>query len=158
MQVTLNQTEQRIATWVAKCRYQSNREKGVKNRKVSDEDWFIIDRQGIASEMAFCKLFNIYPDFSTEIRSGGHDCILHNGETVDVKSTVYPNGKLLVSKSKKEIDNGASVYVLMIGTYPTYKFAGWAYKEDVFREECIEDFAGKGETYVMRQEYIRINL
>ena len=43
-----------------------------------------------------------------------------NWETVDVKNTVYPNGKLLVRTGKEE--KYVDIYALMIGTFPDFVF------------------------------------
>ena len=62
MVVTLNDAEQRLARYLARQRYESNRNQGVTNNRVGPQSDEVTDLEGIAAEIAFCKLFNVYPD------------------------------------------------------------------------------------------------
>ena len=148
--ITLNLTERRLAEFIAKCRYETSRKRGFKNLKVSNEKVEITELEGIASELAFCKYMNVYPDL--EIKVSDWDCVLPNGEKVDIKTTMYSTGKLLahLNKKGKKID----VFVLALGKFPTYRFAGYALTADLIRDERITDL-GYGPTYAMMQADLR---
>jgi hypothetical protein len=71
------------------------------------------------------------------------------GKKIDVKTTKYQNGKLLAVLKKKEEDT--DVYVLMLGEFPTYRYAGWAWASELIDERNIKNL-GYGPTYVMEQD------
>lgn len=147
MRITLNESEQRIARWLAKQRYANNRKNNVEDRKVGPQSNEFTDLNGIGAELAFCKMLNIYPDLSVCPRSGGHDCISPKGYKIDVKSTKYENGRLLAMLGKED----AEVYVLVVGEFPTYRWVGWARADELICEENIIDL-GHGDTYALPQE------
>ena len=63
--IELNDGEQEICKIIAKLRYKNNRDNNVKNSKVGDQSDELTDLEGIGGEMAFCKMVNSYPDFSS---------------------------------------------------------------------------------------------
>ena len=71
--VSLTANEQRIVEWIAKMRQATNVAAGVRNYRMSTEADLTLHRQGFAGELAFCKLFNTYPEFDTHARRGGYD-------------------------------------------------------------------------------------
>jgi len=103
----------------------------------------------VGAEIAFCKLYNIYPDLTITHRSGGYDCITCSGAKVDVKATIYFSGKLLAVINKHKSD--ADIYVLMVGKFPTYTWVGWAKAGDLLSDENIIDL-GYGPTYALSQD------
>ena len=76
------------------------------------------------------------------------DAILKDVTTVDVKNTTYPNGKLLVrtGKESKLVD----IYALVIGTFPVFKFSGWASYKDIIQPKRIVNL-GMGDSYCLPQ-------
>lgn len=112
MEVTLNIAEIKLAEYLAKVRYASNRAAGVVDTKIGYQDTVYTDLNGMGGELAFCKLRGIYPDTSTEPRSGGYDCIDQFGSTFDIKTTKYPNGRLLVDP--KKVNANVQYYVLIL--------------------------------------------
>lgn len=156
-QITLCETEVRISKHIARERNSIARKGGVTNAKlgtISDEQ---MDLEGAASEMAFCKLFNAFPDFSIYVRSskaGGDqngDCTLSNGYTVDVKTTTRENGRLLAPRWKKP---GVTLYALMVGTCPTYTFKGFARGTELLQESNLLDL-GRGPGYALEQKSLK---
>jgi hypothetical protein len=147
MTITLNEAEQKLATYLAKQRHSNNRERGVTDRRVGPQSSHETDLQGIGAEIAFCRIINVYPD--TDV---GHtplaDCVTINGHTVDVKATKHQNGHLLVAKWKDP--QGVHAYALMVGEFPTYRMAGMAPSYEVFRPDRIKNF-GHGEGYAVGQ-------
>ena len=153
-QVSLSPEEQKIALWVAKQRYASNRSAGVVNARVGDQSDELTDLEGFAGEMAFCKLLNLYPDMSIEPQTGTFDCETAKGTTIDVKTTKYERGHLIVGKKKEGC--GTQVYALMVGSFPQYQFRGWVYNEDIFREEWWNEDHYKMPQSALRQELFNI--
>ena len=147
MEVTLSPEEQKYARFLAKKRYEYAREQGKVNVRKGPQSDEVTDLEGIAGEMAYCKIFNVYPDFQTNVIPKA-DCILHNGLTVDIKTTKYAKGHLIAAKWKGD---GVDLYALMVGTFPTYKFVGLATKQELLAKENITNF-GRGDLYALPQE------
>lgn len=147
---TLCAAEQRIVKWVASQRQSSN---GLtREQKQGPQGDDVTDLNGFAGEMAFCKVANIYPDFSVAPRKGGHDCLFH-GWRLDVKTTEYDDGDLLVRVTKSP--SACDGYVLMVGSFPgPYRVAGWTLASEVCRADRLGD-KGHGPTYVMSQRQLR---
>ena len=106
---------------------------------------------GFGAELVFCRLCGVEFDSSTnqkESHFNKEDAILKDGTTVDVKNTTYPNGKLLVrtGKESKLVD----IYALVIGTFPVFKFSGWASYKDIIQPKRIVNL-GMGDSYCLPQ-------
>jgi len=137
--ITLSESEQRICGYIAHRRTSNNRLEEVSDVKVGNISHEIMDLEGFAAEFAFCKLFNIFPDFYIGVTSSKKgndkgDAVLFNGMTVDVKSTTLPHGKLLVVPWKKRID----LFALMTGTFPTYTFKGFMDYDETMKKSRLE--------------------
>ncbi len=148
VKVLLNEAEQRIALWVAKKRMSENKSANVVDRKMGPQDDEDANRNGFGAELAFCKMFNVYPDFSTQPRSGSSDCERF-GQSVDVKSTTYPNGRLVAIPRKKEL--ASDMYALLVCVWPEYTFVGFASAAELLSEKRLTDL-GHGPTYAMNQD------
>jgi hypothetical protein len=74
---------------------------------------------------------------------------LNNGLSVDVKTTVYDNGRLAIrlGKEAKKVD----LYALMTGNFPTFKFAGWKEYDVIIDKKLLLDL-GWGAAYCLPQE------
>lgn len=146
--ITLNDIDQRLARCMAAERAKSCAERRAADCKVGPQDGKITTLDGCGAEVAFDKLHNIYPD--TEIGvTPIHDATMHNGMRVDVKQTTYPDGHLIAFKGKK--DKPADFYALMIGKFPTYRYAGLMSGDEFIRDGRLTDF-GYGPTYAARQD------
>jgi hypothetical protein len=150
MIVELTNVEQRLARFLAKARHDNARSQGVKNSKMGDQSDEETDLEGVAAEIAFCRLFNVYPDLQLDIRPV-EDCVLSNGRSVDVKSTTYTNGRLLVVRWKKpDVD----LFALMVGQFPKYRYVGSMSAEELLREHRLKDL-GHGEGYMADQKELQ---
>ena len=132
--VTLTDTEVLIAEIVGKERKRKNGEVGI-----CSDDWTGQgkERQEInafGAEMAFCKFIGVYPDFSTDPRSGGSDCE-YNGCTYDVKHTPRLDGNLIVDIDKEL--GMSDFYVLVRGDMPTYEVVGWVHEAHIIKKNMI---------------------
>jgi len=148
--VVLSTFEQRICKGTARVKYESNREHGITDKKVGSQSNEFTDLEGFAAEFAFCKLFNIFPDFSMEARgtsSDTGDAILTCGLRVDIKATKYSTGRLLAAHWK---GSNIDFYVLMVGEFPRYTYRGMMSREELHKPERLGDL-GYGATYMARQ-------
>lgn len=143
--VVLCDAEQRLAKYVAKRKQAECDEAGVLDRRISNRD---IHLEGFGAELALAKVFNIYPDMTTHVRSVSTDTdrgdlILPCGLTVDVKASPTPTLIVFVHK----VTTPTSIYCLMCGTFPEYTFYGFITKGTLFSEQNIADL-GRGPRYV----------
>ena len=149
--ITLDATEVVIAQMLAAMRFTVARMAGVVNRRIGDQSDYQTDLEGMASELAFCKAFNYWPDLTVGPRKGGWDVEGRGGEKIDVKVTKYEEGKLLATLKKRPED--ADYYVLMVGECPEYRLAGYASAGELLKAENITDL-GHGKGYAMQQDQL----
>ncbi len=116
----LNETEGMIIKMMAQSRIAHNRKHNYKDTLYLDKDPTLAEINYLGAEFAFCKQFNIYPDLD-HLQPKEYDCIF-NGYTVDVKHTERPHGRLIVKN--KKWTKIPDYFVLMIGTFPEYQYAG----------------------------------
>lgn len=136
MIVELTPTEIQLCTDLANLRKETNR-KVQPNDRVErfglDADY--VEREGVLSELAFCKLVNSYPN---EVFSIGHrsaskgeddgDATV-NGLCIDVKATKHQKGQLVSFRKNPAID----LIVLMIGENGYYRLAGGIWSQDMYQ-------------------------
>ena len=77
------------------------------------------------------------------------DCIW-NGLVIDVKTTVYPEGKLLCVKWKHQ--HLIDYYALMTGVFPHYYYRGVMSAKELHRPERLRDFGHRSPAYSADQE------
>ena len=113
---------------------------------------------GFGAELTFCRLCGVEFDSSydkTENHFNNADAILWNGLTVDVKTTTYQSGKLLIRPGKE--DSKVDLYALMIGTFPMFRFAGWIEYENIINDKLLVDL-GWGPGYCLPQHELNKTL
>lgn len=151
--ISLNTAERKLAYFVARNRNRRNRVLNVVNLKVSERDGVTIDLEGVAGELAFCKMFNLYPDLDTDRMPPypEFDAVLRDGWTVDVKTTRYVDGKLLVDVRKGRKVEGVDFYCLMVGEFPgPYVFRGFMARFVLVKPGRVRVMRGH-EAYVAEQ-------
>lgn len=94
------------------------------------------DLEGVGSELAFCKLSNVYPDMETSSMNP-HDCHSRVGAAIDVKSTKYAGGRLLAVRWKDV--SKVDLFALMVGKFPEYRLAGFMRAADLVKAERLLD-------------------
>jgi len=147
MMIELTDAEYSIACQVGMRRYHAARAMGAKNRKMSKTDsQYDVETNGMAAEMAFCKLIGVRPDFSDTPQVA--DCEWM-GYTIDVKATKRPNGRLLLETDKRKL---CDIYVLMCGEKNIWRCGGLAHVNVIRQPENL-DRLGEGYkmTYAMPQ-------
>jgi len=148
MIVSMSPPESAMALTLAVMRQTNSRASGVVNKQMSKQNPIEIERDGVLSEMAFGKRFNLYPDFSVHPRKGGADLITHQGLRVDIKATRYKSGRLLIhiDKTVEDVD----IYVLAIIDGDDVDFVGYIKSADAIKQEYVKDL-GYGVGYVIEQ-------
>jgi hypothetical protein len=135
MLVELNECEQAIVKYMAKKRYAHCRKVGAGATIYGGEKAMVNEINSFGGEKAFCKLHNVYPDFTDNVFAVA-DCVMNDGNTVDVKTTHRENGRLLVKKLDK--NKFPHYYALMIGRFPKYHFMGMMAKDELIVAERID--------------------
>lgn len=144
--INLNPVEQRLVKFMAKSRYEKSRAAGIKNNRKGPQSDYDTDLEGFGSELAAAKLLNVWPDLDLE-GIPDHD-LVYNGKTIDVKSTKYESGRLCAGLHK--VNKSCDYYMLMIGSFPKYRFAGMAKKEELLNQKNIMNL-GWGELFALDQ-------
>ena len=123
---------------------------GVSDAKIGPQSGLDSDMDGILGELAFCKIFNVFPDIGLKPRSGSADAIM-NEKRIDIKTTRHQNGRLLSTlKSNPDVD----IYVLAVIDDANIELRGYALTADLIREDRIKDL-GHGKGYAMEQSELR---
>lgn len=134
-QITLNDNEQDFCTRQAQRRTAYHIKKGTPDTKVGPQSQAETDLQGVAGEMIVAKAYNVFPDFSDV--PGTYDLVL-GSHKIEVKTTRHEDGHLQLDVTKCRA-NAGDVYVLVIGTFPKLRIAGWAWSEE-FINDSTKDF------------------
>ena len=152
--ILLNSCEQKLAHFVAKHRNGSNRHFNISNLKISAQSAHTVDLEGVAGEIAFARLFNVYPDLDTD-RPPPHpmyDSVIEGGHRIDVKTTKYANGKLLVDARKGRKVEAVDFYALMTGEFPgPYTYRGMMSRKDLIIPTRIQELTASYRSYVAQQ-------
>lgn len=146
--VTLNPVEQRLAHHLALQRFRSNRAAAVANSKMGEQSDAVTDLEGIGAEIAWCKLNNCYPDLEIVARGTKYDALTRYGERIDVKGTRYTRGKLVAVRWKTDV--AIDFFCLMVGTFPTYRIAGYMSASELLNAKRVTDL-GHGPTFAAEQ-------
>lgn len=139
MIIELNEAEMKLAATIGGQRFRNARSRGVPNERWGRQSDEYTDREGMAGEIAFCKLHGIQPDLAVGKKEVDHDCEI-DGVRIDVKTTKWgfeegSDKGYLTSRADKEY--GVDVYALMIGENGTYRFAGWATHDELRNPETL---------------------
>jgi hypothetical protein len=152
--IILSPHEHKICEYIGKERYKINRKSGVTDKKIGNEDNYFMDINGFGGEFAFCKLFNIMPDFLVKVtQSNKHDfdALLYNSIKVDVKTTDVLSGRLLAAPWKiDEVD----CYALIVGTIPKFVFKGFMSREELKKENRLKSL-GYRKGYAAEQSELK---
>lgn len=138
--IKLTHEESMICRLIAFSKSKESRLTSTKDSKFSSVDGLEIDYLGFAGEFAFCKIFNLMPDFSTHVKSARDgtdvgDCII-GGIRIDVKTTSNSMGCLKVLKWKTP--DLVDVYALMTRVDDfTYTFRGAISSKEVFNQDRL---------------------
>ena len=150
IKVELSHDEIALCHLIGRNRALIARSAGVVDAKLGKQNGPEADVLGFMGEYAFAKHFNVFPDCGLCPRSGSADGVLKQYK-YDIKTTKYPNGRLLCTKK----DNAdVDMYVLVVVNEPVVNIIGYAFKEDLRKESNLIDL-GHGEGYGMNQNQLR---
>ena len=102
MVVNISRSELVFCWQLASLRYHANVSRKVKEHIQSSRDPMEIHLDGVISEYAFCKHFNVFLNCDTEPRSGGFDALC-NGYRFDIKSSRRKDTHLYISQKINKI-------------------------------------------------------
>lgn len=144
--IILNELEKKIALLIAKSRYYGNRGKLI-NQKLVAQNLSEIepDIMGAESELAACKLLDVYPTdlftLGTKGVASGLEMgdVEYNGLRIDVKTTPWQTGCLLSNSKNKNID----VFMLMVGKNGDYECRGAIQADTLYNDINFGDNNGK---------------
>jgi len=151
--ISLTKIELSLAETIGLARYHANRQQGVHNARVGNQSNAFTDINAMAGEIAFCKMFNRYPDMSVD-EHPVYDVLMF-GCTVDVKTTRYDSGKLLATL--KCAGKPCDYYSLMVGDYTksnNFDYRGSTTGHELFSKNNIGSL-GYGDTYIINQSNLR---
>lgn len=150
----LGKNEQKVCESIARMRYENAREKGFGKSDILEvTSYKSIDVDGVASEMAAAKILNVYYDIETDFQASElptHDLIC-KGKTVDVKTTKYRTGRLIVMPHKK--NDQCDWYLLVVGSFPEYSVVGYATYDEIVQEENWGDPFGRNKPAYFLDQY-----
>lgn len=145
---SLAKNEQSLCQSIARKRYENAREKGFNGKLGSGFDKVTshkdVDVDGVGSEMAAAKVLNVYYDIETDFQANElptHD-LMYKGKTVDVKTTKYKTGRLIVMPHKK--NDKCELYLLVVGEFPDYYVVGCATYDEIVQEDNWGNPFGRG--------------
>jgi hypothetical protein len=132
--ITLNEAEQRLARYLAEAREAHNHQVGARDVLCADAERVQNKVEAFGAEIAYCKIVNCYPNLVTDCFEA-FDVRLADGRRVDVKQTIYPQGRLIVKLLHRAAPD---LYALMVGAFPTYRLAGHIAAADMLQEANID--------------------
>ena len=148
--VELNYIEQMLVQDVARQRCSGGRA----DKKMSNRDDVEISREGIAGELAFCRLFDVFPDqvfYLGPVGDDPGDAII-GGFRIDVKTSRRQDSELLAAGHKTV--GRIPVHALMTGAFPRYVLRGFAWSEDVLQQNRLVNL-GYGPSYLYPRRMLR---
>ena len=141
MPYELNEHEKRLIEDVARGRQENNLKHGFTEMKVGDGSFESVDRNGVAGEWVASRLLNVSMDLRTDYEDPKQvpkwDLAFFG--TIDVKTTTYSNGSLLVPRHKYPKDLEAiDYYCLVTGDWEEgYMVRGFAKSSDVLQQSNL---------------------
>lgn len=119
--VTLDPVELAMCRMMGNLRSHASRVADSNTSQLGRRNVIDMDENGFIGEYAFAKYHNLFFDITAKPRRKGYD-FLFQGKRIDVKTTDYGNGKLMV----RDIDNtDIDVYVLAVFDGETVSFPGY---------------------------------
>ena len=159
----LSAGEQHVVQTLTLERMRVCAQSGLRSRKQSEGSDEGVWTKGFGGELAFCQIFNIYPDLTSDIRSAEKgtdrpDARLITGRAVDVKTTRW-GGDLNITRWHKPVPD--ALFALMEEHYPKYQFVGFIDQVDALVPANLVD-GPNGQYYRVKREnllsYIDIGL
>ncbi len=156
--ITLTELEKKMAVAMGTARFEAVKA-WFEERGLVCKDNLGANVLGAEAELAFCKMFNVYPDWTTNSRVGGFDIMFHGLRTEVKGAPDWGRNTLLMVQNKKCSDD-FDIGVLMIGSDGQYRFGGWLWSHEICKKENLADNQAdvkniNGNPYVVRQFRLR---
>jgi len=133
--IILKPSEYSLAVYLSSVRTYVNQYSKIEDKKMGNDDGFLIGVDGLVGEFGVCKYFNVCPDLSFEPRKGGADCVIGDRK-IDVKST--KPGKTRVFIPARKVENDIDRYIFCNVSFRTVELMGWFSPEDIFKDSNLE--------------------
>ncbi len=151
MKLKLQPDEVQVCQMIGRMRSLIARGNGVRDAKMGNHDGAEADVMGMMAEYGFAKKMNVFPDLGLSPRSGSADGVMSSGKRYDIKASKYSNARLL---STLKVNPDVDVYVLCVVDGSTLDFKGWAWKDELIKDNNKKDL-GHGVGYALEQEQLR---
>jgi hypothetical protein len=116
---------------------------------------FKVNFVGKLGEITVGKFLDLPVNFELKKGNDGKYDFIHNGETVDVKTSSYPKGKLyFYNKLYFKADVAILVVPVIKGEYTNMRIVGWIRKEDFMRKCFICNF-GHHDNVCVHNRYLK---
>lgn len=157
IEIKLSEEERDLAYSIGLERYEANRDAGVDPNLISGVDEIRMDQEGVCGEIALSKgLKQLDQDIEkikdTSLRSVSRGTdegdLIYKGLILDVKTTKYEKGHLLIKKHK--LNAQVDGYALITGWNGWYTFAGYIEKDEVEKVGRLEK-----NVYWIKQEALK---
>jgi len=136
--VTLTNLEQEIARLLAGQRFRSAREMGAVATLYGNGNPLKRELGAAGAELAFCRIADVYPDLDGE-HPGVYDAWTRGGEWIDVKHSEQKDARLLVKATPDRLTiHRCDWYVLMVGVFPTFTYAGRMHADELLVEARLD--------------------
>lgn len=112
--ITLTDLEKEIARVMGTARHEAVKA-WFEERKLECKDKLLANIQGAESELAFCKMFNVNPDWTTNSRMGGFD-VLFRGLRTEVKGAQDRGRSTMLIVQNKKTPDDFDIAALVIGS------------------------------------------
>lgn len=147
MIVNIEHTELSFLYSIASIRYHEMilNDPNKSAKKYTDKSIIDIIIDGVISEYAYCKHFNLFFNLAD---SNKYD-ILHKESYVDIKSTRYKKGRLLTPI--KEYPN-TDYFVLAVISNLSVEFVGYIHKSNFIAEENIKELIPNKPGYCVERD------
>jgi len=148
--IELNCIEQVLVQDVARQRCGGGRA----DMKVSGRGDAEICLEGVGGELAFCRLFGVYPEQVFYLGPTGDDPgdAEIDGFRIDVKTSKRHDADLIAAQHKAV--GRIPIHALMTGSFPEYVFRGFAWSGDLLEERQLVEL-GYGPTYLYPRRMLR---
>lgn len=158
--VRMTSAEINLAKAIGRKRFEAGNFRSTNDFHLYDNDGCFVHEIGMIGEIAVAKHFNVYPDLDVKMKQGTEDGLLF-GWRYDVKTTHYPNGKLL---SSQKVNDDVEVYILCIApvkeldweAMKVVTLCGYAFQHELCSEENKSNL-GRGVNYTMDQSQLHTN-
>jgi hypothetical protein len=146
MRIDLSRQELMICDIIGSIR-RKNAMQHNKDRQVSNQDPFQQDIDGFMGEFIVAKYLNLMPDFSINAKKNPIDLRDQSGNSIDVKTTRNPQGKIYVTEYHR--NSPCDIYIQVVIDETGGDIIGWIKGSDLFDKATL--IGGSHPSYMLEQ-------